>query len=220
VHGLVLLVIARAATGHLAEARRSLEALEEIAGDCRDRHVQVELARARSLVYEAEGNPASATEAARRALELAKEYGLTYEVAVHAHRLGSMHLRADQDKRAFAALRLSNEVSSEHGFTRLQWRNVCLLGFLDAMRFDSEQGRARMQQAIEHAHDRNYVLDLIDEKYLLAMVEQKRGETDRARALLREVVQLAEPHGHARPHADAARALTAIADGAPIALPR
>ena len=129
-------------------------------------------------------------------------------------------MRADEEARAFAALRLSYDVSTEHGFARLQWHNVCLLGFLDALRFDSEQGYARMQQAVQYAQERGYVLDLIDEKYLLAMVEQKRGALDRASALLREVIELADPHGHVRICEDAERALRAIAESRAISLPR
>jgi bifunctional N-acetylglucosamine-1-phosphate-uridyltransferase/glucosamine-1-phosphate-acetyltransferase GlmU-like protein len=95
-----------------------------------------------------------------------------------------------------------------------------MLGFLDALRFDSEQGYARMQQAVQYAQERGYVLDLIDEKYLLAMVEQKRGQLDRASALLREVIDLADPHGHVRLCEDAEQALRAIVEQTPIVLPR
>ncbi|MDB4988358.1 MAG: Serine/threonine protein kinase PrkC, regulator of stationary phase, partial [Myxococcaceae bacterium] len=129
-------------------------------------------------------------------------------------------MRADEEKRAFAALRLSYDVSTEHGFARLQWRNVCLLGFLDALRFDSEQGHTRMQQAVQYAQERGYVLDLIDEKYLLAMVEQKRGHQDKAATLLREVIELADSHGHVRACEDAETGLRAIASELPMALPR
>jgi len=219
VRGLLLLAPAYAAIGELSSARAALARLESMVGAQPERAVAVELEHIRALLLEASGDLTQACEAARRALDLAKEYGLPQEVAVHAHHLGGLHLRADEEKRAFAALRLSYEVSTEHGYTRLQWRNVCLLGFLDALRFDSEQGYTRMQQAVQYAQERGYVLDLIDEKYLLAMVEQKRGSEERARSLLREVIDLADPHGHVRICEDTEQALRALEEGRPIALP-
>ena len=217
---LLLLAPAYAAVGQLELAQDALGKLNALVGAEPTRMIAVELLRAQSLVFEAAGNLPAACEAGRGALDLAKEYGLAHEVAIYAHHLGGLHLRADEEKRAFAALRLSYDVSTEHGFARLQWRNVCLLGFLDALRFDSEQGYARMQQAVQYAQERGYVLDLIDEKYLLAMVEQKRGHLDRASTLLREVIDLADPHGHVRLCEDAERALRAIGEGTPIVLPR
>jgi eukaryotic-like serine/threonine-protein kinase len=217
---LLLIAPAYAAVGEIERAREALAKLTALIGEQPPRLVAVELLRARALVHEAAGEIPAACEAARGALDLAKEYGLVHEVAVYAHHLGSLHLRVDEEKRAFAALRLSYDVSTEHGFARLQWRNVCLLGFLDALRFDSEQGYARMQQAVQYAQERGYVLDLIDEKYLLAMVEQKRDRNDRAAVLLREVIELADPHGHVRKCEDAEAALRALGDGVAIALPR
>jgi serine/threonine protein kinase len=217
---LLLIAPAYAAIGQLELAREALAKLTVLVGEQPARMTAVELLRAQALVFEAAGDLPAACEAARGALDLAKEYGLAHEVAIYAHHLGALHLRADEEKRAFAALRLSYDVSTEHGFARLQWRNVCLLGFLDALRFDSEQGYARMQQAVQYAQERGYVLDLIDEMYLLAMVEQKRGHLDRASALLREVIELADPHGHVRLCEDAERALRAVAEETPIVLPR
>jgi hypothetical protein len=194
--------------------------LEAIALGHPSRLFQMELLRARALVQEATGDLAAAAESAREALELAREHNFPQEIAVYAHHLGSLLLRADEEKRAFAALRLSYDAATEHGFARLQWRNVCLLGFLDALRFDSDQGYARMAQAVQYAEERGYVLDLITEKYLLAIIAQKREQHERARQLLHAVIELADPHGHVRRCEDAETALRALEAGTPIALPR
>ena len=216
---LLLSVPAYAAIGELAAARGALEKLDSLVADELPRSLQVELLWVRALVFEAEGDLDAACDSAREGLDLAKQYGLSYEIAVYAHHLGALHIRADEEPRAFAALRLSYDVSTEHGFLRWQWRSVCLLGFLDALRFDSEQGYTRMQQAVQYAEERGYVLDLVDEKYLLAMVEQKRDSLERAAALLREVIELADSHGHVRACQRAEAALRAIADRSPIAMP-
>jgi tetratricopeptide (TPR) repeat protein len=220
VRGLLVILPAHAALGELDQAREALARLEELVSETSERHVQVELERARSVVFELAGEYARARDVAHRALDLAKEYDLSYEVALSAYQLGALCLRAHHDKRAFAALRLSYELSSEHGYARLQWRTVCMMGFLDAMRFDSEQGYARMQQALQYAEERAYVVDLVEDKYLLAMVEQKRGQAERASALLREVIELADAHGHVRACDQAEKALRAIEESRPIELSR
>ncbi len=217
---LLLLAPAFAALGDVLGARDALVRLEGIAAGHPSRLFQMELLRARALVQEATGDLNSAAESAREALDLAREHSFPHETAVYAHHLGSLLLRADEEKRAFAALRLSYDAATEHGFARLQWRNVCLLGFLDALRFDSEQGHARMAQAVQYAEERGYVFDLIIGKYLLAIIAQKRDKLDRARELLHAVIDLAEPHGHVRRCEDAEAALQAIDAGRPIALPR
>jgi hypothetical protein len=125
-----------------------------------------------------------------------------------------------EDSRAFAWLRLSYEVATEHGFARVSWLNVCLLGFLDAMRFASEQARTRMRDAVRYAGERGYTWDLIGEKYLLAIVEQKLGNLEGARASLREVIELADRHGHMRVCDDAEAGLRAVEANEPIPLPR
>ncbi|HEX5658698.1 MAG TPA: protein kinase [Polyangiales bacterium] len=217
---LLLLAPAFAALGDVVGARDALVRLEGLAAGHPSRLFQMELLRARALVQEATGDLAAAAESAREALELAREHSFPHETAVYAHHLGSLLLRADEEKRAFAALRLSYDAATEHGFARLQWRNVCLLGFLDALRFDSEQGYARMAQAVQYAEERGYVLDLVIGKYLLAIIAQKREEKARAKQLLHEVIELADPHGHVRRCEDAEAALRALEAGTPIALPR
>jgi serine/threonine protein kinase len=211
---------AYAALGQTELAMAALRELEQLIGDPPDRLVEVELFKVRSLVLHQIGDREGRVEAARRAMELAKEYGFPYELAVNAHNLGEFLLRVGEDKRAFSALRLSYEVASEHGFARLLWLNVCLLGFLDGMRFNSDQGKQRMAQAIRYAQERGYTWDLIGDKYLLALVEQKLGDLDAARTLLRDVIQLAGMHGHLRMCDDAEQGMRALEAGDPILMPR
>jgi predicted TPR repeat methyltransferase len=181
---------------------------------------EVELFRVRAAVLQEVGELEAASEAARKALDLAKEYSFPFEVASGALLLGNIELRAGEDKKAFTAYKTSFDVATEHGFARLQWLNVCLLGFLDAMRFESVQGRSRMLSAVRYAEERGYVYDIIVEKYVLAMVEQKLADTESARSLLREVIALSDQHGHARIGDSAEKALRAVEANEAIALPR
>jgi hypothetical protein len=121
-------------------------------------------------------------------------------------------------RRAFAALRNSYEIAEEHGYTRLQMSNMRILGFIDAVRFGSLEGRTRLIQAIQYAVDNAYVWDEISGKYLLAIVEQTRGEHEAARAALRDVLGLASAHGHRLYVQDSERALRELDAGHKIAL--
>ncbi|HEX6240997.1 MAG TPA: protein kinase [Polyangiales bacterium] len=208
-----------AAIGDVSRAREFLGELDKLTGERPDRLTEVELFRVRASVLHEAGEADSATQAARQALDLSREYGFPFEIASSALSLGSFHLRAGDDSKAFTAYKTSYDVATEHGFARLQWLNVCLLGFLDAMRFESEQGRSRMLAAVRYAEERGYIWDLLVEKYVLAMVEQKRKELDAARALLREVMALSDQHGHARIGESADKALAALEAGELIALP-
>ena len=209
-----------AAIGEVDRAREALSELETLTFDHPDRLTEVELYRVRASVLHEVGEFAPATEAARHALDLAREYGFPFELASSALQLGKLYLLAGEDSKAFTAYKTSYDVSTEHGFARLQWLNVCLLGFLDAMRFDSEQGRGRMLSAVRYAEERGYIWDLIVEKYVLAMVEQKRNSAEAACGLMREVIELADSHGHARIGDSAEKALRAVEAGEPISLPR
>jgi len=217
---LLLMAPAYAAIGEGEVALSALRDAQELTGDPPDRMVEVELYKVRSLVFHQLGDQEGMVDSARRSLDLAREYGFSYEVAVNAHNLGEFYLRTGDDKKAFSSLKMGYEVAAEHGFARLAWLNVCLLGFLDAMRFGSEQGKARMIQSVQYAEERGYTWDLIGEKYLLAIVEQKLGRPEAALAALRDVIALAERHGHVRICDDAEQGLRAVAAGRPIALPR
>ena len=85
--------------------------------------------------------------------------------------------------------------------------NMRILGFIDATRFNSVEGRSRLTQAIDYATEHAYVWDIIQGKYLLAIVDQARGDTDSARATLREVLNLAVQHGHRKYTEDSEQAL-------------
>jgi hypothetical protein len=122
-------------------------------------------------------------------------------------------------RRAFAALRRSYEIAAEHAFTRLQMSNMRILGFIDATRFSSAEGRARLLQAVEYAVEHEYVWDVIPGKYLLAIVEQARGDVVGARAALREVLTLAAQHGHRKYIQDSETALRELEAGVSITLP-
>jgi ATP/maltotriose-dependent transcriptional regulator MalT len=103
---------------------------------------------------------------------------------------------------------------------RLQMSNIRALGFIDATRFGSAEGRTRVLQAIDYAEKHEFVWDVIQGKFFLAIMEQKRGDLDAARARLREVLDLSAQHGHRNYIEDAENALRLIDAGQAFDLPR
>lgn len=201
-----------AALATYGEARALAEVLGEPATHCR-------LWRLLSQVhYHARDQKQSAV-AAARAVEVAREANLSYFAALNAHHMGECYLRLDDHRRAFAALRSSYEVAVERGYTRLQMTNLRALGYIDAVRFGSAEGHSRVARAVAYAEAHDFVWDIIQGKYFLAGVEQVRGDTDAARALLREVLELAVEHGHRKYTEDAEAGLRQLEAGQPIGLP-
>jgi hypothetical protein len=75
-------------------------------------------------------------------------------------------------------------------------------------------------QAIDYAEKHDFVWDVIQGKFFLAIIEQKRGDADSARSRLREVLVLAAEHGHRNYIEDAENALHQLDAGQTIDLPR
>jgi tetratricopeptide (TPR) repeat protein len=197
----------------LAQAMRQGEARGEPA-------LMAQLHRLESQVCYHARDQEGCARAAAKALEVAREAGLTHEAALNAHNMGEAFLRLGDHRRAFAALRSSYEMATENGYARLQMSNLRALGFIDATRFGSAEGRTRVVQAIEYAERHDFVWDVIQGKFFLAVIEHRRGEGEEARQRLREVLQLAAQHAHRGYIEDAEAALRHLDAGAPLDLPR
>lgn len=200
-----------AAFAALADARRLVD--EDV-----DRFTETELWKTESLVCFFTGDLPRALEAAERALELAKEYGFPYEASVNAHNMGETHMRLGDYKRAFALLRYSHDVAREHGFTKLQYNNMRVLGFIDAVKLKSPEGRDRIIEALEHAIEQNYVWDIIQGRHMLAIVDHVEGRIDEAKRGFAEVLQLSSENGQRHYQSAAEQALQAIQEGRPVPL--
>ncbi len=216
---LTLLALTYARMGDRHSALSTLEQVKRLGEERGDPATSSQLYRLESQIhYHARDQEASAR-AAAKALELAREAGLQHEAALNAHNMGEAFLRLGDHRRAFAALRSSYEVAVENGYVRLQMSNIRALGFIDATRFGSSEGRARVLQAIEYAEKHDFVWDVIQGKFFLAVIEQKRDDAEDARARLREVLNLAAQHGHRNYIEDAEGALRQIDAGETIDLP-
>ncbi len=216
---LVPLALAYSTAGNRQAALQALTDARVLASSRFDRFTECELLKMESLAHHYARDYAKGVEVGERALELAKEYGFTYEVAANGHNVGEMLLRMGEYKRAFASLRYSYELTRDHGYEMLMMGNMRSLGFIDAMRFGSAEGRRHIVDANDFADARGLVWDLIQGRYYLAMVDQAQAAYEDARAALREVLRLAAEHGHANYVAAAERALQALDSGQPIPMP-
>ncbi len=216
---LVPLALASASDARIERSLAALREARDLSEDRQDRFTECELLKIEGLVHFFAGDHAAALEAASHSLELAKEYGFDYEAAVNAHNIGETLMRLGDYKKAFASLRYSYEMSRDHGWETLQWANMRVLGFIDATRFGSKEGREHVVQSNEFAESHGFVWDLIQGRYYLAIVDQQRGDEDGARAALREILRLAADHGHSDYVRAAEKALRALDSGSTIQLP-
>ncbi len=210
--------LAHAAMGEQEAGMAALAEARRLAGETPDRFLECELLKMESLVCFYARDFAATIDKAQRALELAKEYGFEYETAVNAHNLGEAYLRVGDAKRAFASLHFSFEVARAAGFVKLQMNNLLVLGFIDAQRFGSEDGRQRVLEAIDYAQANAYVWDQLQGKYMLAIIDQQGQRPEDARRWLSEVLRTAAENGHVRYVQDAQQALAALDRGEPIPL--
>ncbi|HJL19646.1 MAG TPA: protein kinase [Sandaracinaceae bacterium LLY-WYZ-13_1] len=216
---LIPLALASASDGRVDRAIEALEEARKLSGETPDRFTECEMFKMEALVRFFANEYEASLDAGRRALELAKEYGFPYEQAVNAHNMGEAYLRMGDYKRAFASLRFSYEMSRDHGWSKLQWANMRVLGFIDATRFGSKEGRTHVIQANEFAEAHGFVWDLIQGRYYLAVIDQQRGDDEPARSGLRDILRLAAEHGHRDYVRAAEKALKALDSGSTIQLP-
>jgi eukaryotic-like serine/threonine-protein kinase len=216
---LMPLALTYARMGDRNAALTTLDQARHHAEDRGDPSLMSQLYRLESQVHHHARDQEASAQASAKAMEIAREAGLAHEAALNAHNMGEAFLRLGDHRRAFAALRSSYEAAVENGYARLQMSNLQALGFIDATRFGSSEGRARVLQAIEYAERHDFVWDLIQGKYLLAVIENKRGDNDAARARLREVLNLAAQHGHRNSIDDAENGLRLLDEGATLELP-
>ena len=213
---LVPLALAYGGKGDLDAARQALEHARETLGDTPERIVECDLWKTDSLVSFLTGNLQRTLDSGYRALDLAKEYGFAYEAAVNAHNIGETLIRMGDFKRAFAMLRYSYDLSREHGFLKLQYNNMRVLGYIDAVKLGTSQGRDRVVEALQHAEEHGYVWDIIQSVYTLALVDCVLGDQASARAGFQRLLRLGNEHGHAHYAAAAETALAAMDTGNPV----
>jgi tetratricopeptide (TPR) repeat protein len=200
-----------AGLGRIAEAR-------DILASRPNKSVECELFTMESLVCFFAKDYEKGIAAATRGLELAKEFQLPYHAAVSAHNIGDSYVRLNDFKRAFSSLRYSYEIARDNGIEHVQYANLRVLGYIDAMRFSSPDGRQHILEAIHYAERKNAIWEGVQGRVMLAVVDQAQGATDDARNGLRDALRLAVDHGYGTYAEQIQRALVSVDQGQPISL--
>jgi serine/threonine protein kinase len=200
-----------AGLGRIAEAR-------DILASRPNKSVECELFTMESLVCFFAKDYEKGIAAATRGLELAKEFQLPYHAAVSAHNIGDSYVRLNDFKRAFSSLRYSYEIARDNGIEHVQYANLRVLGYIDAMRFASPDGRQHILEAIHYAERKNAIWEGVQGRVMLAVVDQQQGATDDARNGLRDALRLAVDHGYGTYAEQIQRALVSLDAGQPISL--
>ncbi|MBW2460094.1 MAG: protein kinase [Deltaproteobacteria bacterium] len=216
---LIPLALAVAAVGDEDKGRGHLEEARRLAGMHPDRYTDIELLKTEALIAFYLRQHQGVVDASARALELSKEWGFWHEAAVNAHNLGEGYLRLGDFKRAFSNLRYSYELAKEHSATRIEYMNLRVLGFIDAVRFESPEGRRRLVEATEFAKRHDYHWDYVQSLYMLGIAEAHLDDPESARQHLREAMRLAAELGDSRNRVDSEAALRALDAGDPLPMP-
>jgi serine/threonine protein kinase/tetratricopeptide (TPR) repeat protein len=191
VYALLTLARCESAVGEGNRALATWERASDAASGIDDPLLRIEVEKWLALIHFDRRDYPSMIECAERAMELAREFGFPYEVAVNAHNMGDAWLRLGDYKRAFTALKTSFDLAQEHGFEKLSHLNGLFLAFIDAVSFGSTEGRAKIEAALAYAEMQNSPWDILQAKYLLGVLAKEQRDSDAARRMLREALALA-----------------------------
>ncbi|MDP3274279.1 MAG: protein kinase [Deltaproteobacteria bacterium] len=189
-----LLALARSegSSGDAEKAYATLEQAREVAARAGAPELIVDALKTAALIAYHQRDFALAGLRSEEALEAAREYHLPYDIAVNSHNVGDAAMRLGDYRKAYTNLRLSQDVSVEHGYLKLLHVNDTVLAFVDAIGFGSEEGRARIESALEFAQQNGYKWDALHAHFLLGVLAQDRGDVERARQDLRDALALAQ----------------------------
>ncbi len=191
----------RAALGELDHAEQVLPG--DAAAAC-------ERQKVRALVEYFARDFRSAAAAAEKAIDMARDLGLSYEVAINLHNLGEFLIRLNDFPRAYGAIRQSVGLCDEFGYERLANQNRMFLAFLDGVAGDMEAETA-LRTGIRYAEANDFTWDAINGRWLLAQLFQRRGAVAIARTEFDRLRGIARSAGNRLVVDDCEEALRALA---------
>jgi tetratricopeptide (TPR) repeat protein len=182
-----------AGIGDRATALANLAEAEQLLPD--DRAAIFERTRARALVDYYTRDFRSAVVHWERAIDMARDMGLTYQVMASLHNMGDVLIQLDDLPRSYGALRQSLALSEEYGFERLANLNRMFLAFLDGIR-GTVDGDKLLRQGIAYAESKDFINDVVSGRALLAKLLHRLGDLDAAREEYVKARSVAVSAGH------------------------
>lgn len=211
---LVSLAQAHSATGDHAAALKNLEQIERFAST--EPSVICELHKLRALIaYFARDFRAAALHS-EKGSDLARDLGLSHEVAVNLHNLGDILVHLEDLPRAYGAIKQSLALCDEFGHERLASHNRMFLAYLDGKKGDGDAERILLQ-GIRYAEANDFTWEVLGGRLLLAKLYEHRGEMDSSRLEYQKLRDLARAAGNRLVADDCVTALRSM--GAPVSQP-
>lgn len=204
---LVSLVQTNAAMGDRAAAMRHFERAAELLPN--EPTLMCERYKLHALIeYFARDYRAAALHS-EKAIDMARDLGLQYEVAVNLHNLGDILAHLDDFPRAYGAIKQSLALCDELGHDRLASHNRMFLAFLDGLAGDMDAERV-LTQGIRYAEANEFTWDVLGGRFLLARLLEARGSQDAARLEYQKTRDLARAAGNRMIADDCATALRSM----------
>jgi serine/threonine protein kinase/tetratricopeptide (TPR) repeat protein len=190
--GAALLALARChgSAGSPEDAQDALARAWGVAERLEDPALRVDALKTSALIWYHVRDFERAALESERALEMAREFDLPYEITVNAHNAGDSWVRCGDYRRAFTNLRASQDVALEQGFDKLANINEMLLAFVEAMGGGAD-AVGRIEASLSYADANGYKWDALHARFLLGLLARERGERDLAAVRLREALALA-----------------------------
>ncbi|MDB4942383.1 MAG: Serine/threonine protein kinase PrkC, regulator of stationary phase [Labilithrix sp.] len=211
---LVSLVQANAAMGDHATARAYFERAAQLLPT--EPMVVCERHKLRALIEYFARDFRAAVLHAERAIDMSRELGLQYEVAVNLHNMGDALVQLEDYSRAYGAFKQSLALCDELGHDRLASHNRMFLAYLDGRNGDADAERV-LAQGIRYAESMEFTWDVLGGRLLLAKLLVLRGELDPSRLEFQRVRELAKAAGNRQVADECLDALRAM--GAPLSQP-
>ena len=207
---LVSMVQTNAAMGEHAAALRHFERAETLLPD--EPMAICERNKLRAMMDYFARDFRNAALHSEKAIDLARELGLSYEVAVNLHNLGDILIHLEDYARAYGAVKQSLALCDELGHDRLASHNRMYLAYLDGLAGDAEAEKV-IVQGIRYAEANDFTWDVLGGRLLHAKLLERRGNLDGARLEFQKLRELARAAGNRLVADDCATALRQM--GAP-----
>jgi tetratricopeptide (TPR) repeat protein len=206
-----------AATGDRSKALAHLAEAEKLLPD--DRAAAFERTRAGALVDYYTRDFRAAVIHWEKAVDMARDIGLPYQVMASLHNMGDVLIQLDDLPRAYGALRQSLALSEEYGFERLANLNRMFLAFLDGIR-GTVDGDKLLRQGIAYAESKDFTNDVVSGRRLLAKLLHRLGQVEAAREEYMKTRSVAVIAGHRIVADECDQALAKLEEAAAAAAPR
>jgi len=185
-----------AVAGMAEEGRKYLEEAEKLSMDYPDPMLRVRVVKAAAMGAYMQKNYGEALAASQRLREMSAEYGFALEESIAAHNMGDIYLNQGDYKRAYTFLRLSLDICREKRFSSLEMITEILLSYIDALKFESEEGLRKLEKTLEDAEETGTIWEHVQAHYFLGRIYYERGKEDVAMQHLEEVIRIGDESGN------------------------